>query len=43
MITHKRPSLWTLEALYFSLLELSLLPLIEGIGDHTTLQTERSA
>jgi hypothetical protein len=39
MRAQERPSLVTLGALYFSLLELSLLPIIEGIGDHTTLQT----
>jgi hypothetical protein len=39
MRAQERPSLGTLGALHFSLFELSLSHLIEGIGDHTTLQT----
>jgi hypothetical protein len=39
MRAQERPSLGTLRALYFTLFDLSLLHLIEGIGDHTTLQT----
>jgi hypothetical protein len=43
MRTNERPSLGTLGALHFSLFELSLLYPIEGIGDHTALQTRRDA
>jgi hypothetical protein len=38
MRAQERSSLGTLGALYFALFELSILPLVEGIGDHTTLQ-----